>query len=132
MKEGDLELLIQIARFEESHDMEKEFKIGWSWRHVRIWPSTLSRLFKDGYLENVFRSNSYTGYRLSELGRELVSSKEKEDTADPDAAKMNASLEPQFPLCINSPSAIELSLVVCARRAFPWNYTICNIIPSER
>jgi len=87
MKDGDTELLIEITRFEDSHDMEKEFKIGWSWRHVRIWPSTLSRLFKDGYLENVFRSNSYTGYRLSELGKELVSSKEQGDAADPDASE---------------------------------------------
>jgi len=84
MKEGDLELLQEIARFEDSHDMEKEFKIGWSWRHVRIWPATLSRLFKDGYLENVFRSNSFTGYKLSELGRALVSSKQQEDAAEPE------------------------------------------------
>ena len=75
MKEGDIELLSEIARFEESVDTEREYKIGWSWRHVRIWPSTLSRLFKDGYLENIFRSNSYTGYRLSELGRAVVSRK---------------------------------------------------------
>jgi len=66
-----MELISEIARFEESVDLEKDFKIGWSWRHVRIWPATLCRLFKDGYLENVFRSNSYTGYRLSEKGREL-------------------------------------------------------------
>jgi Holliday junction DNA helicase RuvB len=72
MKEGDIELLSEIARFEATKDMEKEYRIGWSWRHVRIWPATLSRLFKDGYIENVFRSNSYTGYRLSELGRKLV------------------------------------------------------------
>jgi len=72
MKEGDLEFLHEIAEFEGSHDMEKEFKIGWSWRHVRIWPATLNRLFKDGYLENVFKSNSYTGYRLSDLGRAVV------------------------------------------------------------
>ncbi len=84
MKEGDMELLAELAKFESSVDMEKEFKIGWSWRHVRIWPATLSRLFKDGYLENVFRSNSYTGYRLSELGRALVSSKQQEDAAEPD------------------------------------------------
>ena len=75
MKDGDIELLIEIAQFEDSHNME-EFKTGWSWRHVRVWPATLSRLFKDGYLENVFRSNSYTGYRLSELGRALVESKQ--------------------------------------------------------
>jgi len=71
MKEGDLELLFEIAKFEDSQNME-ELRMGWSWRHVRIWPATLSRLFKDGYLENVFRSNSYTGYRLSDLGKKLV------------------------------------------------------------
>jgi len=87
MKDGDTELLAEIARFEDSHEMEKEFKIGWSWRHVRVWPSTLSRLFKDGYLENVFRSNSYTGYRLSELGKDMVNTKEQEKAAEPDTAK---------------------------------------------
>jgi Holliday junction DNA helicase RuvB len=82
MKDGDIELLIEIARFEASVDVEKEYHIGWSWRHVRIWPATLSRLFKDGYLENVFRSNSYTGYRLSEKGKEMVLA--HHDTATPD------------------------------------------------
>jgi len=80
MKEGDRELLAEIAKFESSVDMDKEYRIGWSWRHVRIWPATLSRLFKDGYLENVFRSNSYTGYRLTELGKKLVASIESEET----------------------------------------------------
>ena len=80
MKEGDIELLTELARFEDSVDMEKEFKIGWSWRHVRIWPATLSRLFKDGYLENVFRSNSHTGYRLSDLGKKLAAGTESEAT----------------------------------------------------
>jgi len=87
IKEGDLELLAEIAKFESSHDIEKEFKIGWSWRHVRVWPATLSRLFKDGYLENVFRSNSYTGYRLTELGRAIVSSSQQEDAAEPDTTQ---------------------------------------------
>ncbi|MFA5317492.1 MAG: AAA family ATPase [Dehalococcoidales bacterium] len=86
-KESDLELLVAIAEFENSHDMEKEYKVGWSWRHVRIWPATLSRLFKDGYLEMVFRSNSYTGYRLSETGRALATSTQQEDTAEPVAPR---------------------------------------------
>jgi Holliday junction DNA helicase RuvB len=81
MKDGDIELLNEIAKFEDSHDMGKEFKIGWAWRHVRIWPATLSRLFKDGYLENVFRSNSYTGYRLTELGKQLVTDAMSEEPA---------------------------------------------------
>ncbi len=80
MKEGDVELLGELAKFESSVDMEKEYRIGWSWRHVRIWPSTLSRLFKDGYLENVFRSNSYTGYRLSEAGKKLMAGAGSEET----------------------------------------------------
>jgi hypothetical protein len=36
MKEGDLELLHEIAQFEDSNNMD-ELRIGWSWRHVRIW-----------------------------------------------------------------------------------------------
>jgi Holliday junction DNA helicase RuvB len=87
MKGGDPELLAEIARFESSVDVEKEYKIGWSWRHVRIWPATLSRLFKDGYLENVFRSNSYTGYRLSELGRAMISSSEQEKAIEAKAPR---------------------------------------------
>jgi Holliday junction DNA helicase RuvB len=72
MKEGDLELLSAIESWEQSHDMEKEYRIGWGWRHVRIWPITLSRLFQQGYLDNVFRSNSFCGYRLNETGKEVL------------------------------------------------------------
>lgn len=79
MKEGDIELLAELAKFESSADMEKDYRMGWSWRHVRIWPSTLSRLFKDGYLENVFRSNSYTGYRLSDAAKTLMAGAEPEE-----------------------------------------------------
>jgi Holliday junction DNA helicase RuvB len=74
VKDNDLEILNQIADFEKTVDMEKEYRIGWSWRHVRIWPATLNRLFQQGYLENVFRSNSFTGYKLSEKGKALISS----------------------------------------------------------
>ena len=83
MKDGDMELLVEIARFEASVDMEKEYRIGWSWRHVRIWPATLSRLFKDSYLDNVFRSNSFTGYKLSEKARVLVLANQQEASAEP-------------------------------------------------
>jgi len=82
MKEGDMELISEIARFEASVDMEKEYRIGWSWRHVRIWPATLSRLFKDGYLDNVFRSNSFTGYKLSEKAKALLLANQQETSAE--------------------------------------------------
>ncbi len=83
MKDGDLELLMEISRFEESVDLEREYRIGWSWRHVRIWPATLSRLFKDGYLNNIFRSNSYTGYRLSEKAKALLLAKKDDGLIEP-------------------------------------------------
>jgi len=82
MKKNDLEFLHKIANFEDTHDMS-EFKIGWAYRHVGIQGTILSNLFLKGYLENVFRSNSYTGYRLSEMGRAMVSSKQQEDAAEP-------------------------------------------------
>ena len=34
MKEGDLELLNEMAKFEDSYNMEKEYKIGWG---GRLW-----------------------------------------------------------------------------------------------
>lgn len=82
MKEGDMELLTEIARFEASVDMEKEYRIGWSWRHVRIWPATLSRLFKDGYLDNVFRSNSFTGYKLTEKAQAIILANQQETSTE--------------------------------------------------
>jgi Holliday junction DNA helicase RuvB len=82
MKEGDMELISEIAKFEASVDMEKEYRIGWSWRHVRIWPATLSRLFKDGYLDNVFRSNSFTGYKLSEKAKALFLANQQAASAE--------------------------------------------------
>lgn len=84
VKDNELEILNQIADFEKTVDMEKEYRIGWSWRHVRIWPATLNRLFQQGYLENVFRSNSFTGYKLSDKGKALISSTQKEDSTEPD------------------------------------------------
>ncbi|MFC1869789.1 AAA family ATPase [Chloroflexota bacterium] len=112
MKEGDSELLVELAKFEDSVDMEKDYHIGWSWRHVRIWPATLSRLFKDGYLENVFRSNSYTGYRLSELGRAIVSSDQQEDSAEPDIPQQLDIAENIFRDIIGHDDVKEL-LIAC-------------------
>ncbi|MDD5537798.1 MAG: AAA family ATPase [Candidatus Omnitrophica bacterium] len=88
MREGDLELLNEMAKFEDSHDMEKEYRIGWGWRQVRVWPATLNRLFKDGYLENVFRSNSFTGYRLSELGRKVIAGDQVNKDSQPQNQKL--------------------------------------------
>lgn len=87
MKPGDVELLKQIAQFEATINWG-EFTTGWSWRDVRVWPATLNRLFKEGYLENVFHSNSYTGYRLSELGRAMAAAGSEEVSRTPQEAQI--------------------------------------------
>jgi Holliday junction DNA helicase RuvB len=92
--------------------MKNDFTIGWGWRHVRIWPGTLSRLFKEGYLENVFRSNSHTGYRLSELGRAAVSGSLQEAPAEPTTDEQLSIAESMFSDIIGHEDVKEL-LVAC-------------------
>jgi len=73
MKDGDLDLLKLIAEHESTMDRsEPGAQLGWCWRDVRIMPAVLSRLFLEGYLDNPFKSNSYTGYVLSEKGGLVV------------------------------------------------------------
>ena len=78
MKRGDIELLREIAAYEETLDWSKPgMELGWEWRDVRKDPSTLKRLYLEGFLDNPFKSNSYTGYKLSGKGLEAVKSIEE-------------------------------------------------------
>lgn len=49
-----------------------EFQLGWSWRDVKVHASILNNLVVKGCLETVFKSNSYTGYRLTDEGKVLL------------------------------------------------------------
>jgi len=82
MKPGDMELLKQIAEFEDSTDQERDWRLGWSWRDVRIWPATLNRLCLEGYLDTLFRSNSYTGYKLTPKARAVIAAGEVIEKTD--------------------------------------------------
>lgn len=55
-----------------------EFQLGWSWRDVKVHASILNNLVVKGCLETLFKSNSYTGYRLSNEGRALLLSETEE------------------------------------------------------
>ncbi len=68
-------------------------------RHVRICPATLSHLFKEGYLEPAFKSDSYAGYRLTDLGRAVAVHREPEFTETPHNQKLG------FPDDIFAPSS---------------------------
>jgi Holliday junction DNA helicase RuvB len=75
MKPEDIQVLREIASFEQTTP-ETEYPFGWSWRQVRIWPSTLNRLVIEDLIKVTFSSNSYTGYRLTEKGKVLASEPE--------------------------------------------------------
>jgi len=78
MKEGDLDLLRQIAEHEKTIDWRKPgAELGWEWSAVRIQPATLTRLFLEGLLDNPYRSNNCTGYQLSEEGRRVLEAGEE-------------------------------------------------------
>lgn len=73
MKEGDIEILRQIAEYEKTMDFSTPgADLGWCWRDVRIQPAVLTRLYLEGLLDNPFKSNSYTGYLLSDLGKRVI------------------------------------------------------------
>ena len=84
MKPEYIQVLREIARFEQTTP-ETEYPLGWAWRQVRVWPSTLNSLVIEGCLEVTFSSNSYTGYRLTEKGKLMAS----------EAEPMNSISEPK-------------------------------------
>lgn len=73
MKEGDIELLKRIAEFEDGLDPNSlAAKLGWRSRDVKVWSGTLTALFMEGLIEDVYESNTYHGYRLTEKARLVI------------------------------------------------------------
>lgn len=81
MKDGDIEMLKRIAEYEKTVDFsQRGTELGWSWRDVRISPAVLTRFYLEGVLDCPFKSNSYTGYRLSDEGKRLLQTEEAVQT----------------------------------------------------
>lgn len=73
MKEDDIELLKHIAEVEDGIDPESlAGKLGWRARDVGVWPGTLAKLFMEGFIEDVYESNSYHGYKLTQKARAML------------------------------------------------------------
>ena len=78
LTDKEMEALLKIQKFEGGLSKDAfnpgsgEFTLGWSWRDVHVAPVILSGLFLKEYLETPFKSNSYTGYRLTERGKVLA------------------------------------------------------------
>ena len=89
MSERSIDLIKQIARFEDSLDPESlAAKLGWRSRDVGVWPGTLNKLRMDGLIEDVYESNSYHGYKLTVKARALLTG-----AAEPVQAEEGKSLE---------------------------------------
>lgn len=77
--------LAKIISFEGSlsdgvFDASGKFCLGWSWRDAQVSPSVLNNLIIKGCLETLFKSNSYTGYRLTDRGKVLLAEEVEETT----------------------------------------------------
>ena len=66
-------LLTRIAEVEDGLDPESlAGKLGWRSRDVGVWPGTLTKLRMEELVEDVYESNSYHGYRLTEKAQALL------------------------------------------------------------
>jgi len=73
MKETDIELIRHIAEVEDELDPDSlAGKLGWRSRDVGVWPGVLTKLRMHGLIEDVYESNSYHGYRLSQRARAMI------------------------------------------------------------
>lgn len=81
MKPDDIAVLQHIAEFETQHP--DEYPSGWTWQMVKVWAATLNRLLAEDYVEVVFHSNNFTGYRLTEKAKSLLAGMEKPVEDDP-------------------------------------------------
>jgi Holliday junction DNA helicase RuvB len=71
LTEKDKEALRKALEFENSVARD-EWKLGWTWDMVKVWPATLNRLIQMGFLEIVMHSNSYRGMKLTDDGRAIA------------------------------------------------------------
>jgi Holliday junction DNA helicase RuvB len=72
LNQKQMDALVSILEYEQTHD-PKEFSLGWSWSDVRVTLATLNNLVLKGLVWEKFRSNSYRGLLLTDLGREQAS-----------------------------------------------------------
>lgn len=70
LKPNQAEALQRIFEF-ESANLRDEPCLGWSWQDVRVHPSTLNALVLEAAIKVAFSSNSFTGYELTERGKEM-------------------------------------------------------------
>ncbi len=71
MSQTKEEALARILAYEQANPLE-EGSLGWTWSEVKVHASTLNGLLLDDALDIVFKSNSMTGYKLTEHGKAMA------------------------------------------------------------
>jgi len=87
LTEKELVAMEKIIQFEASipddaFNEEQPFQLGWSWRDVGVMAMILNNLVAKGCLKTLYHSNNYTGYRLSDEGRQIYEL-EKSESNEP-------------------------------------------------
>ena len=86
----DIELLKRIAEVEDNLDPESlAGKLGWRSRDVGVWPGSLTKLRMGGFVEDVYESNSYHGYRLSQKARAMLQTGAPSPSETPQDGKLS-------------------------------------------
>jgi len=92
MREKYIEILKRIAEVEDNLDPESlAGKLGWRSRDVGVWPGNLTKLRMEGFIEDVYESNSYHGYRLSHKARTMLLTGEPSYAETPRSQKLEVS-----------------------------------------
>ncbi|GAI93859.1 unnamed protein product, partial [marine sediment metagenome] len=85
LTDKEKDALERIVKFEDAlpadafnSEANGEYQLGWSWRDVNVHPSILNNLLIKGCLKTKYKSNSYTGYCLTNGGRVLLLTQEAE------------------------------------------------------
>jgi len=108
MKETEVELLKRIAEVEDGLGPEcLAAKLGWRSRDVGIWPGSLTNLRMEGFVEDVYESNSYHGYRLTQKARAMLVTGEPASAEAPQNQKLEVP-EDIFEDIIGHPEVKEL------------------------
>lgn len=69
--EKTMAALVKIRKFEDIVPKE-DWKLGWSWQDVGVYPGTLGTLIVQGLVDMTYKSHSFTHYMLSEKGKLLA------------------------------------------------------------
>jgi len=96
MKPKDIEVLKQIAEYEDTASAQ-DLQLGWSRQDVRIWSATLNRMVVNGLPDTAFKSNSYTGYRLTDKARAILMGGESPPLVEEEPPRFPGALRGRVP-----------------------------------